>query len=375
MTRTAFQIVHGYNEPFHTLSNLYARTLRDLGWKVRTYFLEGAETPAIRASTIADEIVFLNLQDQELKGLKLGLIARLRAQIKEADARLIVAQRYKSIYLSLMASRSWPIPVLGVGHAFGVLDSLSRRIFLNRFRQRFTMVGVSQSVSDDLLRHRPRHQVVTIANAIDAESLRHQLYERDLARSRLGLEPGQFAIGNVGRLHSDKDQATLIRAFSRIVPDLPQARLLLIGVGKKEAEYRQLVNDLKLGERVRLLGFVPEAARHFRAFDVYVSSSDREPFGMVLLEAMLAGVPVISTDCGGAPEPLGPTATYFKKGDDATLAEHLKNIAHLPHETRLEQGDQLQLRVLQQFSYKPFAERLGKVIQRLTGSLDPISQT
>ncbi|MDR1647922.1 MAG: glycosyltransferase [Zoogloeaceae bacterium] len=68
---------------------------------------------------------------------------------------------------------------------------------------------------------------------------------------------------------------------------------------------------------------MPNVRRFFRAFDLFALSSDHEPFGMVLLEAMAADVPVVATDCGGAPEVVGDPGQLFPLKDPEALARGL----------------------------------------------------
>jgi glycosyltransferase involved in cell wall biosynthesis len=96
--------------------------------------------------------------------------------------------------------------------------------------------------------------------------------------------------------------------------------LLIAGSGPLEGELRELGERLELGERIRFLGQIPQARRLFAAFDLFVLTSDHEPFGMVLLEAMAAGVPVAATDCGGAPEVVGRQDLLFGLRDIDQLA-------------------------------------------------------
>ncbi|MBN0387259.1 glycosyltransferase, partial [Pseudomonas aeruginosa] len=94
-----------------------------------------------------------------------------------------------------------------------------------------------------------------------------------------------------------------LRGFAAALPRLPQNSLLaILGSGRLEEQLKDLACELGIGERVLFLGQVEEARRYFKAFDAFALSSDHEPFGMVLLEAMVAGVPLIATACGGARE-------------------------------------------------------------------------
>ena len=86
-----------------------------------------------------------------------------------------------------------------------------------------------------------------------------------------------------------QDQATLLRGFAQALPGLPAGARLAIRKGRLEGKLKALAGELGIAGQVDFLGQVPDARRYFRAFDVFALSSDHEPFGMVLLEAMVAG--------------------------------------------------------------------------------------
>ena len=364
----ALHIVHGYNEPFLSLSNQYSRALQSDGWHVTTVYLTGVADEAIRQFTIADEVVFFDVPDKNMKGLKLGLLLRMRKLLKQYNTQLIIAQRYKSLYLALLGSTGMRIPVLGIAHAFGVLKSAGRRRLLNLFSSRLTIAGVSEAVTEDMRSKEKNLRLVALHNCIDTDTLEPRLLSRTDARKKLGLRDDEWVFANVGRLHDDKDQATIIRAFALIAAKHLNAKLLLIGKGKREAQYRGLIKQLNLQGRAILTGGVPQAATLFTAFDAYVSASDREPFGIVLAESMLARIPVISTDCGGAPEVLGENALYFSRGDDSALAAHMENLVAMTTQQRAEQGEKLYARLQQQFSFVPFRTRLLTLIHSMVKS-------
>ena len=364
-TKHALHIVHGYNEPFLSLSNQYSRALQSDGWQVTTVYLTGSADESIREKTIANNVLFFETSDSNMKGLKLGLLLRVRKLVLQHGIKLIIAQRYKSLYLALLGSIGTSIPVLGVAHAFGVLKSAGRRRLLHRFRSRLTLAGVSEAVTADMRSKEKSLRLVALHNCIDTETLEPRLLSRADARKTLRLGDNEFVFANVGRLHDDKDQSTIIRAFALIATQYPNTKLLLIGKGKREVQYRALIEQLQLQGRAVLTGPLPDAAALFPAFDVYVSASDHEPFGIVLTEAMLARVPVISTDCGGAPEVLGKHALYFTHGDTHTLAAHMESMIRLSAQERAVEGEQLYKRLQQQFAFLPFRERLLALVHNL----------
>jgi glycosyltransferase involved in cell wall biosynthesis len=364
----ALHIVHGYNEPFLSLSNQYSRALQSEGWQVTTVYVSGKNDRTIEAATVADRVIFLDAPDNAMKGLKLGLLLRIRQLITQHPPGLIIAQRYKPVYLSLLASIGFSIPVLGIAHAFGVLDSASRRLLLRRFRKRLTLAGVSQAVTDDIRSKELSLRIVALHNCIDAETLEPHLLSRSMARQQLQLGEDELVFANVGRLHDDKDQTTIIRAFALIADNFPQAKLLLIGKGKREARYQSLIEELHLQGRAVLTGPIANAAALFAAFDVYVSASDREPFGIVLTEAMLARIAVISTQCGGAPEVLGEYAEYFLRGDEKALANKMTTMARMTATERAELGDKLYKRLQTQFVFSAFRQRLLTLVNAMVST-------
>src|SRR5690606_28977804 len=125
----------------------------------------------------------------------------------------------------------------------------------------------------------------TLYNRIDVDTVQAELLSKNEAREFLGLPADAWVVGNVGRLHHDKDQATLIRGFAKALPQLPQNSLLLImGSGPLEQALKNLATELGVGDKVVFAGQVPNGRTYFRAFDVFALTSDHEPFGMVLLE-------------------------------------------------------------------------------------------
>ncbi len=263
----------------------------------------------------SDEVAFLGLKSSDVRGLKLSAILKLRQIVASRKFSLVIAHRFKPIYVAALATR---LPVIGVHHAFGDYDRLPRRWFARLFRRRLALLAVSDAVRDEIRRRLPEwpaDRIETLHNRLDVNAVRAELVPRAEARKALGLPLDVPVIGNVGRLHPDKDQATLIAAFARALPGLPSATLLAIaGSGRLLPELQAQVCELGISASVRFLGQVADARRLFPAFDLFVLSSDHEPFGMVLLEAMAADVPVMATNCGGAPEIVADETHAFRSG-------------------------------------------------------------
>lgn len=318
------QFCHSYEPPFLDCARQYAALFVGTPFKVCTAFLTGAPSAAVKAGCASDEVIFLDYSSRDVRGLKLGAIRDFKRIAASRDFKFCVAHRFKPIYISLLGSS---LPVIGVQHAFGVYSRRSRQLFAGLFKKRLTLLGVSNAVRDDIradLSNWPADRIETLYNRIDVRAVTSRQESREKARTILGLPEGAWVIGNVGRLHPDKDQATLIRGFALALRELPADSLLAImGSGPLDGALKTLAVQLGIADRVRFLGQVPDGRRYFKAFDVFALTSDHEPFGMVLLEAMAAGIPIVCTDCGGGREVVNGIGNLIPLGDAATLANVL----------------------------------------------------
>ncbi|MEE5120664.1 glycosyltransferase [Pseudomonas alliivorans] len=355
MTRSAerhvLQFCHGYDGPFLDCARQYASLFAGKGYRVTTVFLTGAADPDVVADCGSDEVLFMEFSSKAIRGLKLGAIRELRSIVASRHFSFCIAHRFKPVYIALLATR---LPVIGVHHAFGDYQRRSRKLFANLFRKRLSLLGVSDSVRDDMRKSLPAwpaERIETLYNRIDVEQLQGSQFSAEDARVELGLSPSAWIVGNVGRLHPDKDQATLLRGFALALPSLPEnSQLVILGKGRLEESLKELARELSIGANVLFLGQVADARRYFKAFDVFALSSDHEPFGMVLLEAMVAGVPVVATSCGGAREVVEDVGLLFPLGDEQRLAQGLMHMAGLNADQRQDCAERMLLRLRERFS-------------------------
>ncbi|MCF6445271.1 glycosyltransferase family 4 protein [Nereida sp. MMG024] len=133
--------------------------------------------------------------------------------------------------------------------------------------------------------------------------------EKHDLRGHLGLPQGVTLLGCFGRLREDKGTGDLIDALAAVLPDHPQAHVVLIGaaLGKHDAFVQAKLETLKtrgLLARIHLIPEVPatQIAAYYRALDLYVAPSWKEGFGLTVAEAMACALPVIATKTGYAPE-------------------------------------------------------------------------
>jgi glycosyltransferase involved in cell wall biosynthesis len=355
MTRSAerhvLQFCHGYDGPFLDCARQYASLFAGKGYRVTTVFLTGVADKEVAAGCASDEVLFMEYSSKAIRGLKLGAILELRRIAASRDFTFCIAHRFKPVYIALLATR---LPVIGVHHAFGDYQRRSRKLFAHLFRWRLSLLGVSDAVRDDMRKSLPKWptgRIQTLYNRVDIEQIQASLLTREQAREELGLSADAWIVGNVGRLHPDKDQATLLRGFAQALPTLPvNSQLVILGKGRLEHDLKELAMELGIGSQVLLMGQIPQASRYFKAFDVFALSSDHEPFGMVLLEAMAAGVPLLATACGGAKEVVEGVGLLFPLGDDGRLAQGLAHLSTLDFEQRQACAELMSQRLHDRFS-------------------------
>ena len=363
------QLCHGYDGPFMDCARQYAAAFENTKFQVCTVYLTGEPSEVVEAGSASDKVVFLNYCSRQLRGLKLQAILDIHKLQVSHEFVMCIAHRFKPTYVALFATQ---LPVISVSHAFGVYHRSMRRLLVSMFKSRLTMLGVSMAVRDDLRKSLPgwpEYKIQHMYNRINPEALTAQLADRNEARAVLGLPESAWIVGNVGRLHPDKDQATLIRGFAAALPSLPEGSLLaILGRGRLEQALRQLAEELNVSSNVLFLGQVPEAKRYFKAFDVFALSSDHEPFGMVLLEAMIAGVPIIATRAGGATEIVDGIGEMFELGDSEGLARCLVLVS-ASNELEIEKSRRLmKKRIQDEFSDKAVSPLLVAMIPTVLGS-------
>jgi glycosyltransferase involved in cell wall biosynthesis len=171
----------------------------------------------------------------------------------------------------------------------------------------------------------PARKCSVVRNGISTEAFVARAASPGARRPRLRL-------GTIGRLVPAKGHAVLIDAFSRLAAAVPEASLSIYGYGRLESELREQIRRLGMEQRIRLEGRTDDTAGALAAMDIFVMSSIHEGLPLVILEAMAAGLPIVSTQVGGIPEvaPEGDVAWYCAPGDAESLAAVLRCAAEAP---------------------------------------------
>ena len=167
----------------------------------------------------------------------------------------------------------------------------------------------------------------------------------------LTLEPGKISQGTskkflaVGRFsHLHKGFDLLIEAFHIFAEKNKEWTLDIVGEGPEEPMYRELINKYQLGDRIKIHPFTNHIQQYYSEAQVYVLSSRWEGFGLVLVEAMAHGLPVISSDLPTSKEIMGDFGMYFTNGDVNGLAQQMIEATQINWIEKSEQALQIAAR-------------------------------
>lgn len=139
--------------------------------------------------------------------------------------------------------------------------------------------------------------------------------------------PGVKLVLNVGRLHPHKNQKELISAFSFVLQNIPEAKLIILGEGAEHDSLISHIRHLGVENSIEILGFQENPFPYYRDASLFVLSSNWEGFGNVIVEALASGTPVVSTDCPGGPRTIldhGKYGSLVPLGDVEEMAAEIE---------------------------------------------------
>lgn len=161
---------------------------------------------------------------------------------------------------------------------------------------RLDLVAVSATLAAEL-EEQLGLNVLSGRIAIEPTAFRASLLDRETAQRALGLPVGEGrTIGAVGRLVPEKGFSRLVTAIAGWLVNNPEDRLVIVGEGVERQHLTALAEELGVLSQVHLIGHHAEAPRLYSAFDLICIPSEQEGLGLVLSEAVIAGVPVLASD-------------------------------------------------------------------------------
>ncbi|MGE5403867.1 MAG: glycosyltransferase [Candidatus Saccharibacteria bacterium] len=241
--------------------------------------------------------------------LDLRTVEPIRQLIRTNEYDLIHTHGTRANLVARMAAKKENKPVVTTFHSVLRYDYQSRwEAFFAKFLTRITnnksdyFIAISQAIKQDLCSMDiSPNQISVIYNGIDTSRLVPES-SPDEVRRTLNVPSGRVTIGSIGRLHPVKGQSYLLRAVKEIAAKHPDILLLLVGEGPERQSLEEQIYELEIERNVILTGFCPNVSDIYPLIDLLCLPSVMEGMGLVLLEAMYFGVPVVATRVGGIPE-------------------------------------------------------------------------
>ncbi|MGO0123366.1 glycosyltransferase [Desulfothermobacter acidiphilus] len=259
----------------------------------------------------------------------LRVARRLRQILETGDYDLLHTHGVRANFLGRLAAWSWPGPVVTTVHSRLLQDYPSWwdreiNLLIERCTQSRTdrFIAVSRFLAEDLRRGGVAPDKISVVyNGIEFSSLAGS--PGCNFRSQWNIPPDAPLVATVGRLHPVKGQRYFLEAAVEVRRRFPEARFAVIGAGPEQEELLRLAHRLQLEDRVVFTGFLPEVTSCYPELDLLVLASLMEGFGLVVLEALALGVPVVATQVGGLPEIVqdGETGLLVPPADPIALAQ------------------------------------------------------
>ncbi|MBI4433043.1 MAG: glycosyltransferase family 4 protein [Candidatus Omnitrophica bacterium] len=217
--------------------------------------------------------------------------------VREEKFDLLHAHTRAAQVLAALVSLFTKTPVVTTAHGF-YKRRLSRRIMKGWGKR---VVAISPLVAEELEKtHKvPRSKIRIIYNGLDVADFRKRLMAQnsEAVKRELGIPEDSFVIGSISRLVKDKGQHVLIEAVKKLSRKNDHFFLVIVGDGREKSQLEGLVKKLGLNRRAIFLPARPDITDILSVLDVFVHPATfREGFGLTLLEAMTAKLPVIATD-------------------------------------------------------------------------------
>ena len=339
--RRMLQICPHDSAPFGDLVSTYAAAAHSLGMHCTNVYLGKA---AQQPRSDAQYLDVTSLSDNT------AVKAGLQALCKD-PWDLVLCHRYRA-YSGAMRAGVDAAKCIALAHEYGLLDRWQRKLTRLWRGRKVHFAGVSVPVAQELAQI-TGHSMV-LPNAIDVGELRDQRLSKNNALAAMGLVPGPFTVGVVGRLHYKKRPQLALQAFEQFSQRHPRARLVFLGDGDLAQELKSAAPD-----NVYFTGVLTGARNYFSGFDAILYPAVADSFGMVALEALDAGVPVVCKQEHGPAYVLSNLGVYVTEDTPHGYAAGLDRVLQLDLAAQKQAG---QARVERHFSVAAIARILDHLL-------------
>lgn len=298
------------------------------------------------------------------------------SQITRRERIDVIHSHYsKDLWLLVPAARLvGKVPVILTKHlASSVMkgDFLHRWIYSNTAK----VIANSEFIRKNVIKGCAisPEKVVTIHYGLDLQGYDPTKVDGELVRREFRIDGDTKLVGMVGRFSPGKGYEDLLLAAREIVRELDRVIFLVVGEASVEQEeheqkIKRMATDLELSDRIIFTGFRRDIPQIMKALDLFVLPSHDESFGLVLIEAMAMGTPVVSTDRGGVIEIVeeGVNGLQVPPKDPLSLARAIITLLK-DEKKRIAFGRAGRERVEREFSWERMIQKVENVYYEALG--------
>ncbi|HVV37162.1 MAG TPA: glycosyltransferase [Acidimicrobiales bacterium] len=305
------------------------------------------------------EMAELGVPIVELRGGRVrsaAFVVQARRALKEYKPDVVVSFLYQANVVARVAAKLAGVPV--------VISSIRSEFFGGRARElvmRFTdplatiTTTNSALAAESLVRRKvaPRDRLVVVPNGLDVSVFDEARRQRDATRAGLGVTGDEFVWLAAGRLVPQKDVPNLLDGFAKHRAAHDRSRLLIAGDGVLHDDMVDHAARLGITDSVTFLGIREDLPLLMASADAFVLASAWEGLPNVVMEAMAAALPVVSTRVGGVAELVDDPATgvMVPPRDAAALSAAMNAVVELPADERMARGERGRAKIARDWSF------------------------
>ena len=271
---------------------------------------------------------------------------------------------FSGAYASLVAPRFKAKSLVGIRSSFeSIQNSLELRI-AERFADAF--ITNSESAAARIKSEKPSvRQVYVVPNAVIVDFEAREAV-REKLKQELGLRPDALWLIAIGRMEQLKHFDELLEVAASLREKHCNFQLILIGGGAEESYLKQLSQQLRLEDYVRITGEIPNANRWLKGFDIFCMPSVSEGLPNVVMEAAAAGLPIVTWQLPFYEELLTPeeTALMAAPGDRAGFEQAVLKLIN-DQSLREELGAAAQAQITEKFSLDRYIQNMTRVYEMM----------
>lgn len=235
-------------------------------------------------------------------GIDLVLPFRLASLFKKEKIRIVHPHNECAYFYGLLGAKLARVPIVIYTEHSRPTPDTKRLMIMRKILSLATdkIVTVSDSLKKKLTIYEKisPHRIKVIVNGADSKIFSPKNNGSKM-KKELGLNYSDLILGIVARLYPEKNHRCLLSAFSYVVKEIPNVKLIIVGDGEMKGELEKLTLDLKLDKNVIFLGNREDVPEILSIFDIFILPSLREGLPLSLIEAMAMAKPIVATNVGG----------------------------------------------------------------------------